>query len=274
MARQDKPESTQVHPDEGRRLLVIKAQQLQLDGLEAWLCEVRRCCPAARIGLLANVVPEEYERLAASDLIDEPWLFCPGKKPLTLGAWLRTVPALWRRRYDLVLVPTAWPVGGYAGFARAKRLAWVVGARRRRWVPLVRRDDVQLSEAIARERLVIPGQVSEYVLGLTNPADRVQRVRVGMVCRRMHEQPQQQNEVCRFGALVEVPPRMTREVTVRYDWTGRCGVTTDGSAIPLEWFYQISQPEATVYRLHIQLHDPSDRWLDACTLFQHVAGAG
>lgn len=120
-------------PDEAlgraRRVLIIKAQQVAFAELEPWLRRLRAEHPAPRIGLLANLLPEEVDRIRASELVDEPWLFQPGRRPLTLIALAGLLPRLWWRRYDVAVVPVK-PVNGYAGFARARRLAQLSGSRR------------------------------------------------------------------------------------------------------------------------------------------------
>ena len=129
-----------------------------------------------------------------------------------------------------------------------------------------------LSEAVAHSSLVTPGQMTEYSIGVINPTGQPQRVRLDLVFSRLSWHPQP-NELCRFAANVDLPPRAMQRILVRYDWVGESRIMTNGSEIPAEEFQQTAAPQTTVYRLQIQLSDPSRHSLDTCELFQRVVEA-
>ena len=53
-----------------RRFLVVKAQRIPLADLEVWLRDIRLRRPDVRIGLLANLLPEEFNWVASSELLE------------------------------------------------------------------------------------------------------------------------------------------------------------------------------------------------------------
>lgn len=252
-----------------RRLLVVKAQRAPLSDLETWLRDFRQRCPKARIGLFAHLVPDEYERVASSDLVDDFWLFSPGRRPFTFWSLARILPRLWWRRYDLAVIPQG-DLEGYHGFRRAWRLAGLSGARRRRALPSLCQRDVTLSEAVSQSSTVKAGEPTTYLIGVTNPGSQPQQIRLQMSWTRLMEHPHQENELSRLATTLGVTPRSTRSVTVQYDWVGHGAVVSDGEHLPLDEYHQVAPPETTVYRVRVSLTDLDGRMLRSCDLFQRV----
>lgn len=113
--------------------LFIKPFKFDITEAVGVIKQFKQRFPEAECSLLANVLYEDYERLAADPRIDKKFIYCPGIHPFNHKNILKIIFELRKSVFDAVIVFTGDPKDdGYQGYRNARLLAGFLRAKRYR----------------------------------------------------------------------------------------------------------------------------------------------
>ena len=111
--------------------LFIKPFKFDITEAVGIIKQFKQRFPEAECFLLANVLYEDYERLAADPRIDKKFLYCPGIHPFNHKNILKIIFELRKSVFDAVIVFTGDPKDDwYQGYRNARLLAGFLRAER------------------------------------------------------------------------------------------------------------------------------------------------
>jgi hypothetical protein len=130
--------------------------------------------------------------------------------------------------------------------------------------------DVGLGWLSARSLLARRGQASEYVVRMANTAWQPQKVTLTIEIAAAHVSKPAAGPYAFFGKSLILPPRISWEMTIGYDWMTHAGFQIDGILSPPDAFSRGVNDAPSLYALTVFLSNRLGKRLDGLTVYQEL----
>jgi GT2 family glycosyltransferase len=107
--------------DKKMKFLVIKPQRITVEDTELIIKGIKRKYPNSSIDMLANLLPEDGNRLSRNKEINK--IFQPAENRFSFWFTIKYLFVFWLTRFDVALALSSRNQEGYSGFKKAKFMA-------------------------------------------------------------------------------------------------------------------------------------------------------
>jgi hypothetical protein len=130
--------------------------------------------------------------------------------------------------------------------------------------------DVGLGLLSAGSLLARRGQANEYVVRITNTAYQPREVTLTMEIVVAHVSEPTAGPYTFFAKSLILPPRISSEMTIGYDWMNHAWFHVDGALSPPDDFSRGESDAPHLYALTVFLSNRLGKRLDGLTVYQEL----